>query len=287
MRLIQFGSRGQEKPGILSADGKRKDLSASFSKWDRDFFRGDGLARLQSFLKSDKAASLPDVPEPARWGAPMARPGKIVCVGLNYSDHAAETGAKIPAEPILFMKAANTWVGPYDDVEIPKGSEKTDWEVELGVVIGHEARYVPSKEKAMEHVAGYCISNDVSERAFQVERGGQWTKGKSCDTFSPLGPWLLTPDEVADPGSLSMSLRVNGEVRQNGSTSKMIFGVAHLVWYISQFMTLEPGDLISTGTPPGVGMGMKPPQYLKAGDVMELEIEGLGKQKQKCVPHRL
>jgi 2,4-didehydro-3-deoxy-L-rhamnonate hydrolase len=286
MRLIQFGSRGQEKPGILSSDGKRKDLSASFAKWDGDFFRGDGLARLQTFLKSDKAASLPDVPESARWGAPVARPGKIVCVGLNYSDHAAETGAKIPAEPILFMKAANTWVGPYDDVEIPKDSEKTDWEVELGIVIGHEARYLASKEKAMEHVAGYCISNDVSERAFQVERGGQWTKGKSCDTFSPLGPWLLTRDEVADPGALSMSLRVNGEVRQNGSTSKMIFGVAHLVWYISPFFTLEPGDLISSGTPPGVGMGMKPPQYLKVGDVMELEIQGLGKQKQKCVPYR-
>ncbi len=286
MRLIQFGPRGEEKPGILSADGKRKDLSAFFGKWDSSFFRGDGFARLANFLKSDQARSLPDVPETLRWGAPMARPGKIVCIGLNYSDHAAETGAKIPQEPILFMKAPNTWIGPYDDVEIPKDSQKTDWEVELGVVIGKEARYVPSTEAALQHVAGYCISNDVSERAFQVERGGQWTKGKSCDTFSPLGPWLVTPDEIADVASLHMSLRVNGELRQNGSTSKMIFGVAHLIWYISQFMTLEPGDLISTGTPPGVGMGMKPPQFLKVGDVMELEIDGLGKQKQKCVPHR-
>jgi len=286
MRLVQFGLRGQEKPGILSADGKRKDLAAFFSRWDGEFFRNDGIVRLASFLKSDQARSLPNVAETVRWGAPVARPGKIVCIGLNYSDHAAETGAKIPQEPILFMKAPNTWVGPYDDVEIPKDSAKTDWEVELGVVIGKEARYVRSPEDAMEHVAGYCISNDVSERAFQIERGGQWTKGKSCDTFSPLGPWLVTRDEVSDVGSLPMSLRVNGEQRQNGSTSKMIFGVAHLVWYISQFMTLEPGDLISTGTPPGVGMGMKPPQFLKVGDVMELEIEGLGKQKQKCVAHR-
>ena len=183
---------------------------------------------------------------------PLRRPAKIVCIGLNYSDHAAETGAKIPQEPILFMKAPNTWVGPFDDVEIPKDSQKTDWEVELGVVIGKEARYLSSKEQAADYVAGYCISNDVSERAFQIEHGGQWTKGKSCDTFSPLGPWLVTPDEVSDVGSLRMSLRVNGELRQNGSTSKMIFGVLHLVWYISQFMTLEPGDLISTGTPPGV-----------------------------------
>lgn len=286
MRLIQFGPRGQEKAGILSSDGQRKDLSAFFNKWDSEFFRNQGLTRLAGFLQSDQARSLPDVAENVRWGAPVARPGKIVCVGLNYSDHAAETGAKIPQEPILFMKAPNTWVGPYDDVEIPKDSQKTDWEVELGVVIGKEARYLRSQDDAMEHVAGYCISNDVSERAFQTERGGQWTKGKSCDTFSPLGPWLATRDELSDVGLLRMSLRVNGELRQNGSTSKMIFGVAHLVWYISQFMTLEPGDLISTGTPPGVGMGMKPPQFLKVGDVMELEIEGLGKQKQKCVPHR-
>jgi 2-keto-4-pentenoate hydratase/2-oxohepta-3-ene-1,7-dioic acid hydratase in catechol pathway len=286
MRLIQFGPRGQEKAGILSSEGKRKDLSSFFSRWDSEFFCNDGIGRLASFLKSDKARSLPDVAETVRWGAPVARPGKIVCIGLNYSDHAAETGGKIPQEPILFMKAPNTWVGPYDDVEIPKDSNKTDWEVELGVVIGKEARYVHSQEEAMEHVAGYCISNDVSERAFQIERGGQWTKGKSCDTFSPLGPWLVTRDELSDVGSLRMSLRVNGELRQNGSTSKMIFGVAHLVWYISQFMTLEPGDLISTGTPPGVGMGMKPQQFLKVSDVMELEIEGLGKQRQKCVAHR-
>ena len=286
MRLIQFGSRGHEKPGIMSSDGKRRDLSAFFGKWDSDFFRNDGLSRLASFLQSDQVRNAPEVPESVRWGAPVARPGKIVCVGLNYSDHAAETGAQIPKEPILFMKAPNTSIGPYDDVEIPKDSVKTDWEVELGVVIGKEARYVASQEKAMEHVGGYCISNDISEREFQVERGGQWTKGKSCDTFSPLGPWLATPEELSDVSSLPMLLRVNGEVRQKGSTSKMIFGVAHLIWYISQFMTLEPGDLISTGTPPGVGMGMKPPTFLKVGDVMDLEIEGLGKQKQKCVPYR-
>jgi 2-keto-4-pentenoate hydratase/2-oxohepta-3-ene-1,7-dioic acid hydratase in catechol pathway len=286
MRLIQFGAAGEEKPGILSSVGQRKDVSAFFGPWDHEFFRGDGLSRLASFLKSDQAHSLPDVAETVRWGAPVARPGKVVCIGLNYSDHAAETGGKIPKEPILFMKAPNTGIGPYDDVEIPKDSKKTDWEVELGVVIGKDARYVASPEAAMEHVAGYCISNDISEREFQIERGGQWTKGKSCDTFNPLGPWLATRDEVADVGSLRLSLRVNGEVRQNGSSSKMIFGVPHLVWYISQFMTLEPGDLISTGTPSGVGMGMKPPQFLKSGDVMELEIEGLGTQKQKCVPYR-
>jgi 2,4-didehydro-3-deoxy-L-rhamnonate hydrolase len=286
VRLIQFGARGEEKAGILSSDGKRKDVSAFFGRWDHEFFRNDGLSRLAGFLKSDQAHSLPEIAETVRWGAPVSRPGKVVCIGLNYSDHAAETGGKIPKEPILFMKAPNSGIGPYDDVEIPKESKKTDWEVELGVVIGKEARYVVSPEAAMEHVAGYCISNDVSEREFQIERGGQWTKGKSCDTFNPLGPWLATRDEVAGVGSLRLSLRVNGEVRQNGSTSQMIFGVPHLVWYISQFMTLEPGDLISTGTPSGVGMGMKPPQFLKAGDVMELEIEGLGKQKQKCVPYR-
>jgi len=286
MRLIQFGPRGQEKPGILSSDGKRKDLSAAFGKWDGEFLRNDGLNRLANFMKSEQARSLADVAENVRWGGPVGRPGKIVCIGLNYSDHAAETGAKIPKEPILFMKAANTAIGPYDDVEIPKDSEKTDWEVELGVVIGKDARYVASPEEAMKYVAGYCISNDVSERAFQTERGGQWTKGKSCDTFSPLGPWLATREEIADPQALSMVLRVNGEVRQNGSSSTMIFGVAHLIWYISQFMTLEAGDLISTGTPPGVGLGMKPPQFLKVGDVMELEIAGLGKQKQTCIPYR-
>jgi 2,4-diketo-3-deoxy-L-fuconate hydrolase len=286
MRLIQFGPRGQEQPGILSSDGKRKNVSALCRRFDGEFFRNGGLARLADSLKAQPASSLPDVPENARWGAPIARPGKIVCIGLNYSDHAAETGAKIPQEPILFMKAANTAVGPYDDVEIPKNSKKTDWEVELAVVIGREARYLDSKDDSLKHVAGYCICNDVSEREFQIERGGQWTKGKSCDTFSPLGPWLATADEINDPQSLKMTLQVNGELRQNGSSGTMIFGVAHLVWYISQFMTLEPGDVISTGTPPGVGLGMKPPQFLKAGDVMELEIDGLGKQKQNCVNHR-
>jgi 2-keto-4-pentenoate hydratase/2-oxohepta-3-ene-1,7-dioic acid hydratase in catechol pathway len=218
-----------------------------------------------------------------RTGSPIARPGKVICIGLNYSDHARETGAAIPAEPILFMKAANTVVGPFDDVQIPRGSEKTDWEVELGVVIGQTARYLDSPGDARACIAGYVLSHDVSERAYQLERGGQWTKGKSCDTFNPLGPFLLTADELADPCHLAMSLKVNGVQRQTGNTSTMIFDPFTLLHYISNFMTLEPGDLISTGTPPGVGLGMKPPQYLKAGDIVELEIERLGSQSQRCV----
>jgi len=217
----------------------------------------------------------------------VARPGKVVCVGLNYSDHAAESGMPIPLEPILFMKAPGTVVGPYDEVQIPRGSEKTDWEVELGIVIGKEARYLDSVEEAKSRIAGYCVSHDISERAFQLERGGQWDKGKSCDTFNPLGPWLATADEVEDPQQLDMFLNVNGERRQTGNTRTMIFGCLEIVRYISQFMTLEAGDVISTGTPPGVGLGMKPPQYLMVGDVLELGISGLGFQKQTCVPHKL
>jgi len=217
----------------------------------------------------------------------MSTPGKVVCVGLNYSDHAAESGMPIPLEPILFMKAPGTVVGPYDEVQIPRGSEKTDWEVELGIVIGKEARYLDSVEEAKSRIAGYCVSHDISERAFQLERGGQWDKGKSCDTFNPLGPWLATADEVEDPQQLDMFLNVNGERRQTGNTRTMIFGCLEIVRYISQFMTLEAGDVISTGTPPGVGLGMKPPQYLMVGDVLELGISGLGFQKQTCVPHKL
>jgi len=279
MRLIRFGPKGKEKPGILNAENTRLDLSEHFADWNSAFFAEDGLQKLAEVISS-QAQSLAVVPEAECWGAPIARPGKVICIGLNYSDHAKESGMPVPAEPIVFLKAANTVVGPYDEVLIPRTSEKTDWEVELGVVIDAEARYVDSVDAAAAHIGGYCISHDVSERAFQLERGGQWTKGKSCDTFNPLGPWLATPDEIADPANLAMSLKVNGEFKQRGNTSTMIFTPAFLIHYLSQFMTLEPGDLISTGTPPGVGLGMKPPQYLKAGDVVDLKIEGLGSQRQ-------
>ncbi len=276
MKLIRFGDIGQEKPGILGDDGKRYDCSAQFSDWDRDFFNQHSLSEI-------KTDGLAEVAESERWGACVARPGKVLCVGLNYSDHAEESGMPIPEEPILFMKGSNTVVGPFDDVQIPRGSEKTDWEVELGIVIGKDARYLDSKEDAINHIAGYCISHDVSERAYQLERGGQWCKGKSCDTFNPLGPFLLSADACADVNNLSMSLSVNGEQRQSGNTQTMIFDCAHIVHYCSQFMTLEAGDVISTGTPPGVGLGMKPPQYLKAGDEITLSIDGLGEQKQRCI----
>lgn len=282
MRLIRFGECNHERPGILDGDGRRRDLSDHFSQWNAEFFSGDGLLRLSEVLETE-ADKLPIVPDEVRWGAPIARPGKVVCIGLNYSDHAAESGTPIPEEPIVFLKAANTVVGPFDDILIPRGSKKTDWEVELGVIIGKEARYLDSPEVASKHIAGYAISHDVSERAFQLERGGQWTKGKSCDTFNPLGPWLSTPDEIPHPDSLEMRLWVNGTQRQHGNTATMVFSSPALVLYLSQFMTLEPGDLISTGTPPGVGLGMKPPQYLSSGDIVELEIEHLGRQRQRFV----
>lgn len=281
MRLIRFGAKGREKPGLL-VEGKRRDVSAWFHDWDGAFFAAQGLQKLAHKLTSAGVAGLPEVAEGVRWAAPVARPGKIVCVGLNYSDHAKESGMEVPKEPVLFMKAANTMVGPDDDVLIPRGSTKTDWEVELGLVIGTEARYLESREQAELCIAGYCLSHDVSEREFQLERGGQWSKGKSCDTFNPLGPWLATREEVPDALNLNMRLSVNGQVRQSGNTGTMVHVPAELVRYISQFMTLEPGDLISTGTPPGVGLGMKPPTYLKAGDIVELEIDGLGKQRQVC-----
>jgi 2,4-didehydro-3-deoxy-L-rhamnonate hydrolase len=283
MRLIRFGTEKHERPGILSSDGKRLDLSGHFADWDEKFFEEEGLAKLRALISSASKSEFPEAPASERWAPPIARPGKVICIGLNYSDHAKESGMPIPDEPIIFMKAANTVVGPYDPVLIPRLSMKTDWEVELGVVIGKKSRYLANTKEAMNAIAGYCISHDVSEREFQLERGGQWTKGKSCDNFNPLGPWLSTYDEIPNPQSLAMLLRVNGEVRQKGNTVTMIFGIAELVRYLSQFMTLEAGDLLSTGTPPGVGLGMKPPKYLKAGDVVELEIEGLGSQKQTCV----
>lgn len=263
-------------------DGARKDCSAQFADWSPEFFRSGGVARLQALL--DGGEPLPDVPPDARWAACVPRPGKVVCIGLNYSDHAAEVGAKIPREPIVFLKASNCVVGPYDDVLIPRLSQKTDWEVELGIVIGTDARYLSSVDDAPSHIAGYCIIHDVSEREFQVERGGQWTKGKSCDTFAPTGPWITTPDEIADVNALSLELDVNGIRRQTGSTASMVFGPNVLVHYLSQFMTLEAGDLIATGTPPGVGMAMKPPVFLAPGDVVELRVEKLGLQRQTFRP---
>ncbi|HEY4103296.1 MAG TPA: fumarylacetoacetate hydrolase family protein [Polyangiaceae bacterium] len=282
MKLIRFGASGTEKPGLIVA-GKRKDVSSLCADFDRNFFQSGGLERLRAAL-SAPGVTLQDVPESARWGACVARPGKVICVGLNYSDHAAETGADVPPEPVLFLKGSNTVVGPFDDVLIPRKSLKTDYEVELGVIIGKDARYLDSLESAREHIAGYTISHDVSEREFQMERAGQWTKGKSCDTFNPIGPFLATTDEVPNVTDLALSLSVNGARRQSGNTKTMVFDVFFLVHYISQFMTLEAGDLISTGTPPGVGLGMKPPTYLKAGDVVELSIEGLGSQRQTFAP---
>lgn len=281
MKLIRFGEFKKEKPGILLDDGKRKDLSAHFKDWDHDFFQNNGLSELAKIVRS-KSKTLPDVADDIRLGSCIARPGKVVCIGLNYRDHAKETNAAIPSEPIVFMKGSNSVVGPNDNILIPRKSEKTDWEVELSLVIGKDARYLNSVEEANDYIAGFCICNDVSERAFQLEKMGQWVKGKSCDTFCPTGPFLATKDEIPDVKNLKMSLSLNGKIRQNGNTSTMIFDVYFLVHYLSQFMTLEAGDLLSTGTPPGVGMGCKPPEYLKENDVMELSVEGLGIQQQIC-----
>jgi 2-keto-4-pentenoate hydratase/2-oxohepta-3-ene-1,7-dioic acid hydratase in catechol pathway len=282
MKLARFGPIGCERPGVLTIAEEWLDLSGYFQDWNAAFFANDGLQRVSQVV-SERSSELPRIDPSVRIGSPIARPGKVICIGLNYSDHAEESGMPIPAEPIVFLKASNTVVGPYDDVRIPRGSHKTDWEVELGVVIGKEARYLSSAEESPSYIAGFTISHDVSEREFQLERGGQWTKGKSCDTFNPLGPFLVTTDEVGDPQSLAMRLSVNGLERQRGNTAKMIFSCHSLVHYLSQFMTLEPGDLISTGTPPGVGLGLKPPTYLKNGDVVELEIEKLGRQRQTFV----
>ncbi len=277
MKLMRVGQPGQEKPAILDAEGKVRDLSAHVKDIGGDAISPEGLKKIAAIDLS----TLPVLNED-RIGACVAGTGKFICIGLNFSDHAAETGATVPPEPVIFMKATSAIVGPNDNVTIPRGSEKTDWEVELGVVIGKTAKYV-SEADALDYVAGYCVSHDVSERAFQTERAGQWTKGKSCDTFGPIGPWLVTKEEIADPQNLGMWLKVNGQTMQNGSSKTMVYGVAHVVSYLSQFMSLHPGDVISTGTPPGVGMGLKPPRYLKAGDVVELGIEGLGSQKQTFV----
>jgi len=282
MKLIRFGAAGSEKPGLLLPDGARVDASAFGADWDERFFGADGLARLAAWAR-DHAAKSPRVPEGERLGPCVARPSKIVCIGLNYADHARETGASIPTEPVIFFKATTALCGPNDDLVLPRGSVKTDWEVELAVVIARRTRYVTPGDAAA-HVAGYALHNDYSEREDQLERGGQWSKGKSQDTFAPLGPFLATPDEIADVGALPMWLTVNGEARQKSSTNQMIFGVPALVSYLSRFMTLLPGDVISTGTPPGVGLGFKPPIYLKAGDVVELGIEGLGRQRQRVAP---
>ena len=278
MKLLRFGEPGAEKPGLLDAEGAIRDLSAVLPDLGGDALSPASLGRLAAL----DPASLPLAPDGARIGPCVARPGKFICIGLNYADHARETGKEPPPEPIIFMKATSAFSGPYDDVEIPRGSAKTDWEVELGVVIGSTAKYV-SEADALTHVAGYCLVNDVSERAFQSERGGQWTKGKSHDTFGPTGPWLVTRDEVPDPQSLDLWLDVDGVRRQTGNTRTMIFGVAHLVSYLSQFMTLEPGDIIATGTPPGVGLGLKPPVFLREGQEMRLGIRGLGEQRQRTV----
>jgi 2-keto-4-pentenoate hydratase/2-oxohepta-3-ene-1,7-dioic acid hydratase in catechol pathway len=277
MKLMRVGQPGQEKPAILDAEGKIRDLSAHVKDIGGDAISPEGLKKIAAIDLS----TLPVLNED-RIGACIAGTGKFICIGLNFSDHAAETGATVPPEPVIFMKATSAIVGPNDNVVIPRGSEKTDWEVELGVVIGKTAKYV-SEADALDYVAGYCVSHDVSERAFQTERAGQWTKGKSCDTFGPIGPWLVTKDEITDPQNLGMWLKVNGQTMQDGSSKTMVYGVAHVVSYLSQFMSLHPGDVISTGTPPGVGMGQKPPRYLKTGDVVELGIEGLGSQKQTFV----
>jgi 2-keto-4-pentenoate hydratase/2-oxohepta-3-ene-1,7-dioic acid hydratase in catechol pathway len=275
LKLVRYGEAGAERPGLIEADGKIRDLSKHVGDIAGAAIGPDSLASLAG-LDPD---ALPLVPGEPRLGPCVAGTGKFICIGLNYSDHAAETGATVPPEPIIFMKATSAIVGPNDDLLIPRGSQKTDWEVELGVVIGRHAKYV-SEAEALDYVAGYCTVHDVSERAFQTERFGQWTKGKSCDTFGPTGPWLVTKDEIADPQDLKLWLTVNGKTMQDGTTKTMVYGVAHLVSYLSQFMSLHPGDIISTGTPPGVGMGMKPQVWLKPGDVVELGVEGLGTQRQ-------
>ncbi len=280
MKLLRVGAPGLETPAVRTDDGRVLDISELTADIDGKFLAGDGVERVRAALAAGSLPELADA-EGLRIGAPVARPGKVVCIGLNYRDHAEETGAKIPERPVVFLKASYTVVGPYDTVLIPRNSTKTDYEVELAVVIGREARYLESPEAALAHVAGYAVSNDVSEREFQLERSAQWDLGKSCETFNPLGPWLVTPDEAGDPGKLGLRLSVNGERRQDGSTSNLIFDVGYVVWYLSQYMLLEPGDVINTGTPAGVALGRADKPYLRPGDVVELEIDGLGAARQE------
>ncbi len=278
MKLLRYGPKGAEKPGLLDSTGTIRDLSSVIGDVDGAALSPDSLSKLAAV----DPASLPEADGASRIGPCVTGVGKFIAIGLNYSDHAAESGLEVPPEPVVFMKATSSICGPNDNVEIPRGSEKTDWEVELGVVIGSTAKYVEEAD-ALNHVAGYCVVNDVSERAFQIEHSGQWVKGKSADTFGPIGPWLVTRDEVPDPQALSMWLDVNGERQQDGSTSTMVYGVAFVISYLSRFMTLQPGDIITTGTPPGVGMGQKPPRYLKPGDTVALGIQGLGDQQQHVI----
>jgi 2,4-didehydro-3-deoxy-L-rhamnonate hydrolase len=282
MKLIRFGNLGKEKPGICIND-EYFDASAFSEDYNEQFFETNGLVRLEKFVSENKN-SLPKLPAGVRIGSPIARPSKIVCIGLNYADHAKETGATPPSEPVIFLKSSTALCGPFDDVVIPKNSKKTDWEVELAVVIGKKASYV-EEANAMDYVAGYCLHNDISEREFQLERNGTWDKGKGCDTFAPLGPWLVTKDEISDMNNLRLWLTLNGNKVQDGTTANLIFKIPFIVSYVSQFMTLLPGDVISTGTPAGVGLGMNPQVFLKEGDSMELGIDGLSTSKQKCVAY--
>lgn len=281
MKLFRYGKPGKEKPG-MEWEGGKYSVSHLIEDFDESFFKNNGIEKLKSDFNPDEASK---VDENKRIGSPISRPGKIICIGLNYQKHAEESGMGIPEEPVIFFKASSSLSGPFDPVIIPKDSKKTDWEVELAVVIGKRANYL-SEAEAMDYVAGYAVHNDVSERAFQLERGGQWVKGKSCDTFAPLGPWLVTKDEVPDPHNLRLWLKLNGETLQDGNTSDFIFNIPQVISYLSRFMSLMPGDVISTGTPEGVGLGFDPPRYLKPGDVMELGIEGLGESKQEAVAYQ-
>jgi len=282
MKLIRKGEPNEESPGLLLPDGREVDVSSFGEDYDEVFFETNGLERLSEWLK-ENGEDLPPFPENERYGSPIARPSKIVCIGLNYDDHARESGMEIPPEPVIFFKATSSFCGPNDDLILPRGGDKTDWEVELAFVIGKRASYVEESE-AMDYLAGYALHNDYSERGFQLDRSGQWVKGKSCDTFAPFGPWLATQDEIKDPNNLKMWLKVNGETMQSSNSSNLHYKIPFLLSYVSQFMTLLPGDIISTGTPPGVGMGMDPQVYLQAGDLVELGIDQLGSSSQKVVP---
>ena len=284
MKLIRFGETKREKTGILTEEGERIDVSAFVNDYNEQFFREEGIKSLSEWLSKNKN-SCPLVSEDVRWGVPLARPSKIVCVGLNYTKHAEESGMEVPKEPVLFFKATSSMVGPFDPIIIPKGSTKTDWEVELALVIGKEASYI-SQEEVLKHIAGYVLHNDVSERAFQLERSGQWVKGKSCDSFAPIGPFVATTDEINDPNNLDLWLKLNGEMIQNSNTSDFIFNIQEVVSHISQFMRLLPGDIVSTGTPFGTGLGLTPPRYLNQGDEVELSVQGLGISRQRCINYK-